>query len=121
VAARPAVVGRPSASIGPTDTVAGPSRDGTSPAGVPPPGLLTVRVTGCPETTDPADDCRVTVLRAGATAKVTGRLEAPTKSAPLGKDTTAVFLPASVGGPPGAAPEGVHPAQYVTDPIQTQG
>jgi hypothetical protein len=121
VAARPAVGGPPSASIGPTDTVAVPSRNGTSPVGVPPPGLLTVRVTGGPETTDPADDSRVTVLRAGAKVNVTGQLEAPAKSALLGKDITAVFVPASVGGPPSAAPEGVHPAQSVTDPFPTQG
>lgn len=48
------------------------------------------------------------------------RLEASAKSALLGKDTTAVFGPASVGGPPSAAPEGVHSAQSVTDPFQTQ-
>jgi hypothetical protein len=100
--------------------VAVPSSNGTSPVGVSPPVLLTVRVTGCPETTDPANDSRVTVLRAGAKVKVTGRLEAPAKSALLGKDTTAVFVPASVGGPPGAALEGVNPAQYVADLFQTQ-
>jgi hypothetical protein len=30
-------------------------------------------------------------------------------------------VPASVGGPPSAAVVGVSPAQYITDPFQTQG